>query len=451
MKRLSLNIQRWDIYKHRQARRLEIVDEEDSKELQFEDELFERFYSPELEALPDEDMDPELGPWAKRIHAMADELPAFRRLSVETQGMVGLSGVAVDCVIVELKPLMEAEKKRQEELRQNGQEDPFAKDPGQMTPEEVEAMKDAMLKARGAISKAVKVAEKQIGDIKETLNGMAGVMAGSEPGEHPKTQIDLARKLAEALKRGSTKLRHIAKIIGKFRRIAINKHRTKVKHGVDEVTDVVTGNDISRLLPTELMALEDEHMEPVFMRKFYERALLQYELQAVDTTGKGPMVVLLDKSGSMNGEPDAWSTAIAIALADIAKREKRMFAGLSFDTRIIHKAIVDSAKGEKLGSDFLDVQANGGTDIHMALQAGLKLILESKNDLQKADIVLISDGLDSTDKAAAFKKAATDAKIHVFGIMIGADVAPMLEWCHDAVGVSDVAALDDGLATKLFG
>lgn len=451
MKRLSLNVPRWDVYRHRESRKLEVADEDDAKELQFEDELFERFFSPELEQLKPEEVDPELGPWVLRIHAMADELPAFRRLSIETMGLTGLSGVAVDCVMVELRPMLEAEKKRQEELKAAGQEDPLAKDPGQMTEEEYEALKDAMANARGTFNKAIKLAETQVGDIKDTMNGMGGVMAGSEPGEHYEKQNALTRKLAEALKRGSSKLRHIAKIVGRFRRIAINKHRTKVRHGVDEVNDVMTGNDISRLLPTELLALDDEHMEPVFMRKFYEGNLLQYHLQATDTTGKGPMVVLLDKSGSMNGEPDAWSTAIALALADIAQREKRMFAGLSFDTRIIHKAIVNPVRGEKIGADFLDVEANGGTNIHMALQAGLKLILESKNDLQKADIVLISDGLDSTEKAEAFKKAATEAKIHVFGIMIGADEKPMLEWCHDAMGVKDIATLDDGLATKLFG
>ena len=41
-----------------------------------------------------------------------------------------------------------------------------------------------------------------------------------------------------------------------------------------------------------------------------ERQVLQYQLVGTETLGKGPLVVLLDKSGSMEGRRDVWAAAL---------------------------------------------------------------------------------------------------------------------------------------------
>ena len=53
---------------------------------------------------------------------------------------------------------------------------------------------------------------------------------------------------------------------------------------------------------------------------------MQYLLSGNEPLGKGPLVVLLDKSGSMDGPRDIWATALSLALLDQAHRERRPFA-----------------------------------------------------------------------------------------------------------------------------
>ena len=62
------------------------------------------------------------------------------------------------------------------------------------------------------------------------------------------------------------------------------------------------------------------------MRSLLERQILQYQLSGAETLGRGPLVLLLDKSGSMDGTKDLWATALSLALLEHAQAERRPFA-----------------------------------------------------------------------------------------------------------------------------
>jgi hypothetical protein len=94
----------------------------------------------------------------------------------------------------------------------------------------------------------------------------------------------------------------VGQLAGRFTRIAQQKRRTKVKHGAEEICDVELGNDLGRLLPVELVKLRHPRLHALALRDLLERKAMQYALTGKEKMGKGPLVLLLDRSGSMDGK-----------------------------------------------------------------------------------------------------------------------------------------------------
>jgi len=126
------------------------------------------------------------------------------------------------------------------------------------------------------------------------------------------------------------------------------------------------------------------------LRDLMERRCLQYQLTGQEPLGKGPLVVLLDKSGSMEGEKDIWSTAVSLALLEIAQRQRRPFAVLAFESLVRFETLVEPR--QELPEQALFVGCGGGTDIAGAVRRRLQLVAEHPGALKKADLVLVTDG-----------------------------------------------------------
>lgn len=446
MKRIVQDVPLWNIMLGREARNVPAVGTVDTPIRQFEDELFDRLYAGAdgIEALPADKQDAQRAAWAAKIHAACAASPNFARLASEVRGRVGLAGLAVDQIMAAVAPVIEEEEeeRKQQQQQQDATRTPTAKDAAK-------AAKD-LARAVGRGIKGAGQAVEEIKSIEEDLDGLEGPMAGNAAGDHAATDGQRVRKLA-AIIRDDASMRRMAGLIGRFRRIAAMKAKQKVKHGADEITDVTQGNDIARLLPSEIMKLRNPALRADFFRSYAERGLLQYELQGTDTKGRGPMVVCLDKSGSMRGENNEWATAVAVALCDIAKADGRTFAVICFDARIIHEVVV--GKNEPLPEALLHVQCSGGTDIDVAYARALEIIQSGTGaaEMKKADVVLITDGDSMIIQTAKLREKAKDLGVSTFGIGIGIPKALLEPWCDTVAEVTDVSTLDDKLAASLFG
>src|SRR5271163_1937910 len=73
MKRIIYNVPRWSIYHHRSNRRLPLVEDDDPRDLRFEDELFERLYCDRTIDLKS-DRDHGAAEWAEKRHGLCDDL-----------------------------------------------------------------------------------------------------------------------------------------------------------------------------------------------------------------------------------------------------------------------------------------------------------------------------------------------------------------------------------------
>src|SRR6266536_2943612 len=262
---------------------------------------------------------------------------------------------------------------------------------------------------RRPLAAACARASSAVEDLRDAVEGLAEVDFGGghapgsgtkdgAPGEHP-----AVRPLAARLK-NDQRLRRIAALAGRFKRIAANKRRQRVKHGADEITDVEQGADLARTLPAELAKLSHRLLRLDFMRSLLERQVLQYRLSGTAALGKGPLVVLLDKSGSMDGPRDVWATGVALALLQHAQRERRMYARLGFDSHVKFEAVVKP--GDALPEGGLFVGCCGGTEIGVALTHGLEIIRTHPGALKKADLVLVTDGGSDPTSALAVRAAA---------------------------------------------
>jgi uncharacterized protein with von Willebrand factor type A (vWA) domain len=422
MKRIIFDVPRWHLLLHREARDLRSASDRDTPQLQFEDELFDRLYSGDVDLLPEDERHAALREWAEKVHAACEQLPVFGRLVQECRGRPAAAASAVEALMGELESLTEVPKTPSQQQR-----------------------------VRRRITAGCEKASAAVDELMDMLEALGQVMFQRVPGTGTGVGADLpacsVRTLAQRL-RDDARLRRIALLAGRFKRIAASKRRQKVKHGSDEITDITQGADIARLLPSELSKLGRRTLRLVFMRDLLERQCLQYQLTGSETLGKGPLVVALDKSGSMEGPRDIWATALALALLDQAQRENRMFALLLFDAAVKYEAIVKP--NDPLPEPALLQGCGGGTSIDAVLTRALKIIETHPGALRRSDIVLVTDGGSDHATAPELRNAAERLNVTVLGLGIGVPNDALAPWCSEVHTVEDLTSLDAPIATTLF-
>lgn len=171
-------------------------------------------------------------------------------------------------------------------------------------------------------------------------------------------------------------------------------------HGVEKT------NDLMRLLPAELINLENEELEYLFYAKMYEHSLSTYKLigkenyiENEEDKNRGPIVACVDTSGSMSGGPLLKAKALMLAICKILEKENRELHIILFgDSNQLAELSVTSNESNFKVLKFLSQGYGGGTDFESPITRSTE-ILESNQTYKNADILMITDGLCSlTDK-----------------------------------------------------
>jgi uncharacterized protein with von Willebrand factor type A (vWA) domain len=401
VKRILYEVPRWDAFMHRLARGLDPAHDGDEPRRKFEDELFERLYDGEMQPLAEGERDTRLAPWATKVHEACQQLPAFERLAAECRGDADAAGAAVEKLIEELKDL---------------------------------AADSVASAVRSGVRAAAAAASTAVDELREAIAGLEHVSPGTAP---------LGRRL-----RDDARLRRIAVLAGRFKRIAATKRRHRARHGADEITDLELGADIGRILPSELARLRVPKLRLALLRDLAERRCLQYQLTGTEALGRGPLVMVVDKSGSMDGAPDEWATAVALALLGIAQAESRTFGLLNFNSDVTFSAVV--RLGEALPEAALAVSCSGGTDISKAIGAALDII-KGGDVIRAADVVLITDGASDAAVAEQVRARANELDVTILGIGIGVEQSALAPWCDEIEVVTATDSLSGSTSDALFG
>ena len=428
-------------FKEKSSRLSEVIEEGESKIYNFEtfvSETYHRLYDRHPNRLEDNAIKPENKIWIA-IHQQMSELEVFQQFSDRLNGDEFLSGIgttALCLTIVEMlpepdEPLEDPEVIRKQlrgifeaiqeqtpsaglmqkiqQLKQQGLEIRLA----------CEAYADSIspLEIETAIIAGITKAEAEMQAIAERIAAFSGDSNYSQ-----ETQLKIADKIQLAQRlHASPKLQAIAELAGKKIAIAAKMQRSKVKEGRTEIIGVTTGNDLTCLLPCELVKLTQPALFPIFAQGYIERSLLQRELISREPLAKGPIVICLDSSGSMQGQSEIWSKAIALALLSIAVSQKRHCRILHFTGKVER---IDDFTGEipdpNRVIDCIEKFYNGNDTSFTAALTGALASIQQHEQTKKADVILITDGLDSPS-TQFIEQWQTDRKKYEFscyGILI---------------------------------
>ncbi|MEU0303315.1 VWA domain-containing protein [Streptomyces sp. NPDC006175] len=257
---------------------------------------------------------------------------------------------------------------------------------------------------------------------------------GVGPGELERMPFDRRARLAERLRSG--RLGRFADLIGRFRQMADGERARKVEQGTGELVGITLGDDLSRVIPSELANLGVPAMRSVFAARYAESRLMLYDSRGEQTTGKGAVIACVDCSYSMlESGPggvtrEAWAKACALALLDQARRARRDFVGILFsssDSVKVWRFPGSQPAGIADVLDFAEHFFGGGTEFRTPLAAAVRLLDEEFNSdgRRRGDIVMITDG--ECDVSEQWMRSWNDAKrtlgFRSFGVAIGATQA----------------------------
>lgn len=273
---------------------------------------------------------------------------------------------------------------------------------------------------------------KQVKDSLKSLLG--GYSAGNGDAELKKIplrdQISLAEKIAS-----NKKMKEIADWAGRFKQIARNKQKPNKSDSIER-SGITLGNDVERLLPIELGLYIHPITKNDFLRRFVEGQTMQYEQIGKEVLGKGPIILCLDQSGSMQ-RLDTQSKGFTLALMSIARKQRRDFCLILFSTST---QILTFEKGKIKCSDMINLAQTflgGGTNFALPLDGALNVINESK--FKQADIVFVTDGEDKVSASflEAFNRKKKEKNFKVLSLVIGCRIDTVEQFADKVIKVKD--------------
>ncbi|MFF8440317.1 VWA domain-containing protein [Streptomyces californicus] len=287
---------------------------------------------------------------------------------------------------------------------------------------------------------------------------------GVGPGELERMPYARRARLAERLRAG--RLARWAELIGRFRQMADGERARKVESTTGELVGVTLGDDLSRLIPSELAHLGLPELRAVFAARYAAGELMLYDSRGERPTGRGAVIACVDTSHSMYAAGpggvtrEAWSKACALALLDQARHAGRDFVGILFsaeDRVRVFRFPAGRTAGVEQVLDFAETFLGGGTSYQAPLTVARELLEEEFDDATGArgDIVMITD--DECGVTEEWTRGWNDARrtlgFRLFGLAVGAPGAAeagsvLDELCDNLRSIEDLT--DVHAAADLF-
>ena len=273
-----------------------------------------------------------------------------------------------------------------------------------------------------------------------------------------KTQLQrmsFAKRNRLAQQLAGNRLAQFADLIGRFRAMASGERARRIEPTHGELVGITIGDDITRLVPSELANLALPQLRAEFAARLVDGRLMMYDARGDDTAGKGAIIALVDCSASMRRTDgtgttrEAWAKACALALLDQARQAKRDYTAILFASAAQQQTFT-FPRGQADIEQVLDLAEHffaGTTDFQAPLGQAADILARQHDadGVQRGDIVLITDGeADITsDWRDEWRKRKAALAFRVFGISIAARPGEVLEeLCDNLRHVTDLADVD---------
>lgn len=275
-------------------------------------------------------------------------------------------------------------------------------------------------------------------DIRDAEGAMASLGYGQGAGTQSFRSAKVAMQLCKKVK-GSRQLRDIVEMAGRLISISRAKRMNRTDYARNEMVGVAPTGDLARILPSEMLRLTTPVGAADLMHRLLERSAMGYDMKGKEKVGKGPIVLCLDQSGSMSGTRDTWGKAVALALLDSARTQKRPFGIILYDD-YVHTTEVfpdpHNVDPDKL-IEILSTFSGGGTSFRQPLERALDIVAQG-GKFSKADVVHITDGGASSDGATEAIERANKIGCQIYGISIGPVSHSLTSWSHSTTMIDDV-------------
>lgn len=245
-----------------------------------------------------------------------------------------------------------------------------------------------------------------------------GIGAGDPKLEQQRRENIYLRSIAESLKK-------LALLIG---RAGEDVTETRGRFSVASKSDIegiTVGNNLSALLPSELVLLSEKATQDVFFMNFAEKRLQVFasasQASRPDKHKDGPVIICVDESSSMSGEPLQVAIQLAYAVTIIAKRRHREVLIVAYSNS--HKMMrVDSlGKDRSELLEFLSNVSMGGNNENAMFEWLFQDIMPGEKKFDTADILCISDfgwvAIDDSVKRLIDEQKSSGMKF--YGLNIG--------------------------------
>lgn len=204
--------------------------------------------------------------------------------------------------------------------------------------------------------------------------------------------------------------------------------KMKIAHATkSDILGVSLGKDIKSMLPHELVLCCDDELHDLFLYKFATQNLqtFQHKSELLKPSRlvsphpariKGPMIVCVDRSGSMAGLPEELANSLMMKLLLIADRQKCDLFLISFS---VNATPIDVRHDRTALLDFFKQSSIGDTNATQMLNMVFEL-LES-GDYASADVLWFTDfiipmcGIEQRRKITYYSRLGTK----FYGLKIG--------------------------------
>ena len=276
---------------------------------------------------------------------------------------------------------------------------------------------EAMQKYKENLEK--KQQEKQMRDIEESMtNDTPGFGRG-------KAEEQLRRMENQTLKKIPASLRKLARMIGRTGGFDIEMGKCFTRASKSDISGITIGDDLNSLLPSEIAVLSDRRTQDIFYKNYAEKRLQVFASASSGEKKKerqdGPVIICLDTSSSMNGEPARIARMLTIAVSIYAMRRRRKVMVVKYsDSYKIETFIKRRADRDRL-MKFLQWTGVGGNSENRMFRNLLETVLPQEPKFDAADILCISDfgweGLNK-DIQELIAKAKSDG-MKFYGLVVG--------------------------------
>ena len=173
------------------------------------------------------------------------------------------------------------------------------------------------------------------------------------------------------------------------------------------------------------MKLGIPELELDLMRRLVERQCLCREFEAIEKVGLGPIVIVIDESGSMIGSRNESAKAIALTLASIARKQGRWCGLVAFSGGSGHRvlALPPTKWNQVQLYSWLESFIGMGSDQDVPIGEMPAIFNEIGAPLGKTDIIYVTDAelRISEKKASVFKDWKRTVQARLISLVLNSD------------------------------